>query len=85
MKSKVYSVLAKVFFVLAAIQAAWLLLIGFLSLLEPAITSSPGTVTIVEPGNKAVEFIWQITPYLFLVISAGLGFYLRRLSRTSHL
>ncbi|MDR3413479.1 MAG: hypothetical protein P4L87_21410, partial [Formivibrio sp.] len=81
MKSKVYSVLAKVLFAFTVLQISLLLLGVLFALLGPATTSSSGTVTIIEPGHATMEFIWLITPYLVVVISAGLGFYLRWLSR----
>jgi hypothetical protein len=85
MKSKVYSVLAKVFFGFAAIQAAWLLVAVLVAPFEPASTSSQDTVAIIEPGHGTAEAIFQVAPYLFLAILAGLGFYLRWLSRKCQL
>jgi cytosine/uracil/thiamine/allantoin permease len=81
MKSKILSVLAKLFFVLAAIQAAWLILAALLSPGQPISNSSPGTVTITEPGHGVASVAFQIAPFLFLVLLAGLGFCLRWLSK----
>jgi hypothetical protein len=82
MKPRILSALSKVFFFLAAAQAALLAVFLVLSLAGPSPHLNPGDVVIKEPGHELAEAVWQAAPWLFVLLLAGLGYYTRWLSRS---